>query len=374
MQAAAYCMCGVCSSIGVKPVGPAWIRARIGSLGPAQRFELDGDSAWQALRQAVVARVAAHAHARMLSSDDLEDLAGEVLVRAAPALIGTSHRIRHQAAFLNKLIANQYRQVLRKNGPVWTSVKDEIVDIARGRRGERGLALWYCDGADLVGLSKWQGTCIVPTNAYLDSLQTIRLGRAVRLRQGLSSHLDTTTLLKALLTYLGTPVPVTHAVSLIFELRRLREVRHVPLDHLLASRADPADSSDIAHEVEALQVVEEIAAACELLDDDRLAVFVLHLEGETARCLMRAARPQLVSRLHALFAIAFPPNGEDALRRLPVPDTQIAALIGRPHLAQRDAQICTSNLRRSAQRRISRAILGTATGTSGSGLQEASNE
>lgn len=357
MQATAQCMRGVGSLIGVNPVGRTWIQERIGSLFAAPRAGLDGEGSWQTLRQAVVTRVAAHSHAKMLSCDDLEDIVGEVLVRAAPALLAGGQRVRHPSAFLSKVVANQFHQTLRKSGPVWTRLKDEVVDIARGRRGDHGLVLWHRDGVALIGLSDWRDGSIVATDAYLQSLQRTRLRRKSLYRYGLYPHLDTPTLLRALLTYLGTPIPLSHAVALLFDLRRLQDLRRVSLEELSASRAELPAPGNLEHDSETDQTVLEIARACEHLDDDRLAALVLHLEVETAACLISAASARLESRIWQLFSCAFPPDGQRALRELPLSDKQIADLIGRAGSGQREAQICISNLRRSAQRKISRTVL-----------------
>lgn len=360
MEAAALWKRGVGSLIGVNPVGSAWIRERIASLVSVPRVALDGEGSWQALRQAVSRRVAAHSHARYLSSEDLDDIVGEVLARAAPALMGRDDPVRNPSAFVNRVIANQFHQFLRKSGPAWTGLKDEIVDIARGRRGEQGLALWHCDGTALIGLSGWRHRNIEPTDAYIDSLASTGRWHRAPERHGLDPDLATGALLRALLGYLGTPVPISHLVNLVFELRGTQELRRISLDELAVSREEPADPGDPCHDAETRQTVQEIALACEALDDDRLAAFVFRLEGETASCLLGSAGPALVARIQSLFALAFPPDGKNALQQLPLCDKHTARIIGLRATGTRDAQLWISNLRRSAQRRISREVLGSA--------------
>jgi hypothetical protein len=239
---------------------------------------------WNEIEQAVRERVRSQNARFRFSSTDLEDIQQDVQVQLWPCLaLETASRVRDYDAFVNAVVRNAFKRRIRQGKPIWSGLKDEVIEVLRGKRAAMGFAVWRCAGRELCGYDVWEGSDVRSTPGYLAMIEDAR-----PLRRHVSRTLDPQRtalpeLMKAVFDWLGTPVSVNELTTLLFDLRGEAERGSVPLasTHDLRSPIEGPEKSALRN-----AALAALAPAFAELPRDKAAAFFFHLPGPAAECLL----------------------------------------------------------------------------------------
>jgi len=211
---------------------------------------------WEQIEAVVYARARARARRYQFSPADGEDRIGEVFLHLLVLLEACDPAsIRDFDAYIGCVIENVFKTHIRRSKPVWTLLKDEIVETLRGRRGATGFALWKGSPEALAGYAIWEGAHVRATSRYLQLQEDARPLREHVQAQGRPEAMELPALLAAVFNWLGTPLPVGELTSLVFDLRGLQERLYVPVDSLDRSSDPVADAAAALMTAELLQTI-----------------------------------------------------------------------------------------------------------------------
>ena len=326
--------------------------------------QLWDEDCWGEIESEVRARAVQRARRYQLSLDDREDVTNEACLRVWQFLHAhAAERVQNFDGYINYLIENLCKGQIRRDKPVWTRLKGEIVETLRGRRGSAELALWKGAKEDVGGYAVWTGRDVQWTPRYAEYQRDMRSLRHHVSALGRPDRAKLPDLLGAIFGWLGTPLPVNELTSLVFDLRELQEVRNETTE-LLVEGAALGD--DIETGFLQTVVLQQIAEAFRQLPRDECAAFVFHLQPEVAERLLMAVshdgRPQgVLAFLAARLQIA-PEALERALDDIPWRDLSIAEFLSIQQKTDRATQQDIINLRQRALRSMRRHVESAAEG------------
>ncbi len=159
-----------------------------------------------------------------------EDVAGEVMLGLLRLLRsrGVEH-VRDFDKFAWRVIDNACKRQIRRDKPVWTKLKGEIVETLRGKRGAVGFALWEFGDDEMGGYENgWKGEGVRWTPRYVEFQQDDRPLRRYVDSVGRPERMPLPDLLKAIFNWLETPLPVNELATLVFHLQGLQERKSEP--------------------------------------------------------------------------------------------------------------------------------------------------
>lgn len=82
------------------------------------------------------------------------------------SIVASQPRRRHR--FVWQVIDNACKRQIRRDKPVWTRLKGEIVEALRGKRGAVGFALWEFRDDEMGGYAVWKDESIRWTQRYIE--------------------------------------------------------------------------------------------------------------------------------------------------------------------------------------------------------------
>lgn len=307
---------------------------------------------WEFVVSEIRHRVARRCRRYDLPAEEREEIEGDMLATLVETLRANgAETIRRFDPYVDVLIDNLCKGRIRQRHPVWTRLKDEIVEILRGRRTARGFALWRSQTGDLGGYASWEGRPLCWTERYLEMQRDLAgLQRHVQSIGNLHA-LSVARLLDAVFAWCGTPIPLPELASTLFKLRDLREIEWQEIDkaieHLpseLNITADPA----LAEMADAMSVAlfELPGAEC--------AAFLLHQKPVLADRLLRGQETNLHSLALSLHLSA--DELRPILEEIPWSDLQIAERLGISEVTAHRTQQRIINLRQRAIQRMQRSI------------------
>jgi hypothetical protein len=327
-------------------------------------YPVDEDR-WGPIESEVRARAAHRAKRYQLSLDDREDMTSEVCLRLWQFLhTDAAGRVYNFDAYISHLIENLCKGQIRRDKPVWTRLKGEIMETLRGRRGATEFALWKNGKEDVGGCAVWIGRDVQWTPRYAQCQQDVRSLWHHVSAAGRPEQTKLPELLGALFDWLDTPLPVNELTSLVFELQGLQEVRSEPPQP--GSEAAAA-TTDVETGFWQTALLRQVTEAFHQLPRHECAAFLFHLQPEVAERLLIAANPDGGAKGMMAFLAArlqmSPETLESALDEIPWKDLRIAELLCIRQETDRATQQDIINLRQRALRCMRRYVENAGTNT-----------
>lgn len=317
----------------------------------SQQQDIDS---WKDVEVEVRTRAAKRASRYGLSPDDGEDAASEAFARLLRLLQcrGTAG-IRDFDPYVNCIIDNLCKGQIRRDKPVWTRLKVDIVETLRGRRGARGFAIWSYGSVgkpqreELAGYADWAGQPVSWNARYAELHTEMPALQGHLLSMGSPDEIPLPQLLSAIFNWVGTPLPVNDLTSLVFDLQRLQERECEPCSpDLVASPTIMMDE----------ELLRAIAHAFRMLAPNDATAFLFHQTPEVAERLLMRIHPHATAEsatcfLAERFAMS-PAELADALEAIPWDDLRIARLLNIRRGNNHKTQQAIINLRQRAIRRM----------------------
>ncbi|HEV8131986.1 MAG TPA: hypothetical protein VGQ81_12095 [Acidobacteriota bacterium] len=310
------------------------------------------DSSWQPIESEIRKRVKRRIRRFGLLPQDHEDIISEIFVSLLGLLRsrGTTP-IRQFEIYVDRVADNLCKRSIRRVNPVWTQLKDSIVETLRGRRRARGFSIWNSSRGPLAGYAIWEGEEVRWTERYSE-LQLSRASLEQYLSTGRQLELDD--LLSGILNWLGTAVPLNEIVNIIFELKGLREFQPESISDIenVSSAVPPVEPVDTS-------LLAQLAEAFSNLPSDEASALFLHLQPEIADSLLPKDRDDGMSMAGLRRILGLPQEQIDqALGQMPLRDLQIAALLNIHDETNHRIQQRVINLRQRAIRRLQKCLIG----------------
>jgi hypothetical protein len=317
------------------------------------------DERWLPVEAAIRNRVNARLRRYRLPAAESEDMTEEVCLLLLSVMQSPSaDHIGNFDAYVNRLIENVCKAQIRREKPIWTHLKAEIVETLRGRRGATGFALWRGVREELAGYADWDGRNFEATDSYVAWQQDARDLRGYIESLGEAARKDVSKLLAALFNWFGTPLPVNQLTSVVFDLQGLQEIHREAPEAIQESI--PSREESVGEQVARSALMQGIAQAFGELPRPECAAFLFHLQPEVAeRLLFCLSSDRDVETAITRLAATLQVDGKalnQILDDIPWRDLQIAAFLNLRRHTDHATQQEIINLRQRALRRMRRFL------------------